>query len=74
MLTLRRPILKININHVTTEVTEHYVDSIQCWMEDTRLVQMASEVLVTRARIRVTGSLYNDPGSPPMVIVRRIQP
>jgi hypothetical protein len=52
----------------------HGVNSIQCWIEDVHLVEIASRALVNRDRVRVTGSLYKKRGSPAMVIVRRIQP
>lgn len=47
--------------------------SIQCWVEDARLVEMAGKALLDGDRIRVTGSLYRNPGSPAMVIARNIQ-
>lgn len=47
--------------------------AIQCWMEDIGLLELVSQALVDRVRIRVTGQLYKDPGSPAMVIVRHVQ-
>lgn len=49
------------------------ISTIQCWMDEPRLVELASQALGQGDRIRVSGRMYKDPGSPAMVIVAKIQ-